>query len=281
MPYAPPSSYAVGAPMPTAAYSQNIFYLAVSAMLSLVLTMRQLFLAVLTKAVVVKELRLKQTMRIMGLCDGVHFVVVLTAVLQFALIAALCTAVIKMFVVQTSTIVLLYVSLFCLGAISFVFLSVFFSTAVLSAVVGLIAFFGALLPRYLFGSNRYERVEQKFYASLLPLTAFAFGADILADYELSEVGISTDNWAQDDYLDVAHDMALDTLLYALLGLYPSACCRPSMARRARPLPHASGGGCAAAAAAAVTTRRKRQRRRRRRRALRSPSMEAPTSEPLR
>ena len=59
VPYSPPSSYIVGTPMPTAAYSQNIFYLAVSYMLSLVLTMCQLFpVSLLTKAVVVeKELR--------------------------------------------------------------------------------------------------------------------------------------------------------------------------------------------------------------------------------
>ena len=52
-PYAPPASYAVGTPMPTAAYSQNMFYLAVSYMLSLVLTMCQLFpVSLLTKVCV-------------------------------------------------------------------------------------------------------------------------------------------------------------------------------------------------------------------------------------
>ena len=61
--------------MPTAAFSQNLFYVAVSYMLSLVLTMCQLFpVSLLTKAVVVeKELRLKQTMRIMGLRDAVLY----------------------------------------------------------------------------------------------------------------------------------------------------------------------------------------------------------------
>jgi hypothetical protein len=79
----------------------------------------------------------------------------LSALAQFSVISVLCTAVIKLFVINTAWwIILLYVGLFCLGAISFAFLlSVFFSNAVLSAIVGPIAFFGALLPRYLFFST--------------------------------------------------------------------------------------------------------------------------------
>ena len=132
VPYAPPTSYALGTPMPTAKYSQNLFYQAVSFMLSLVLTMCQLFpVSLLTKAVVVeKEMRLRQTMRIMGLRDRVLYTSWwLSALVQFTLITIICTAVIKIFVVHTATwIVFLFVGLFCLGAISFAFfLSVFFT----------------------------------------------------------------------------------------------------------------------------------------------------------
>ena len=107
----------------------------------------------------------------------------LSAILQFTVTTLLCTVMIKQFVINTATwIILLYVGVFCLGAVSFAFfLSVFFSNAVLSAVVGPVAFFGALLPRYLFfGANRYERTQAKIYASLLLPTAFSFAADILA-----------------------------------------------------------------------------------------------------
>jgi hypothetical protein len=219
--YEAPSTYVVGTPMPTAAYSQNIFYLAVSYMLSMVLTMCQLFpVALLTKAVVVeKEMRLRQTMRIMGLRDRALYASWwASALLQFFVITVLCTIVIKMFMIHTGWLIIgLYVGLFCLGAISFAFLlSVFFSNGVLAAVVGPVAFVGALLPRYLFFStNRYERVTAKLYASLLLPTAFAFGADILADFELSEIGISTDNWAQDDFsfLTSLGMMLFDAILY--------------------------------------------------------------------
>ena len=41
VPYAPPTSYALAAPMPTAPFTQNLFYVGVSYMLALVLTMCQ------------------------------------------------------------------------------------------------------------------------------------------------------------------------------------------------------------------------------------------------
>ena len=224
--FTPPTAYSVLTPMPTDKYSQNLFYAAVSYMLSLVLVMSQLYpVALLTKSVVVeKELRLKQTMRIMGLKDRVLYASWwLSALVQFAFICLASAVVTKMFVVNTALwILLVYIGCFCLGAISFAFLlSVFFSNAILSAVVGPIAFFAALLPRYLFfGTNRFEKVDQKIYASLLLPTAFAFGADILAEYELAEIGVTTDNWGDSDYsfLTSMQMMVFDCLLYSVLGL---------------------------------------------------------------
>ena len=64
----PPSGVAWLAPFPTAAYSQNPFYLAVQFLLPLILPLCQLFpVALLAKSVVEeKELRLAQTSHIMG-----------------------------------------------------------------------------------------------------------------------------------------------------------------------------------------------------------------------
>ena len=61
--------------------------------------------------------------------------------------------------IHTSFALLLaYVTLFCVGVVSFCLLvSVFFSNAKLAAVLAPILFFGAVLPKYVFfGSNRYE-----------------------------------------------------------------------------------------------------------------------------
>ena len=85
----------------------------------------------LTKALVEeKELRLKQTMRIMGLLDSAHTGGwLLVALGQFFLIALLCTAVVSTFLIHSSKpLLFLFILLFCFGGISFaLLLSVFFS----------------------------------------------------------------------------------------------------------------------------------------------------------
>ena len=76
--------------------------------------------------------------------------------------------------------------------------------------------------RYIFfGSNRFEKSGQKLWASLLLPTAFAFGADIIADYEYAEVGVTIHNWAGEGYsfLSCLLMMAVDAVLYALLYAY--------------------------------------------------------------
>lgn len=55
----------------------------------------------------------------------------------------------------------------------------------LAAIVGPVALFCAVLPRYLFfNTNRFEAAGAKYLWSLSSPTAFAFAADIVADYEV-------------------------------------------------------------------------------------------------
>ena len=96
-----------------------------------------------------KEHRLKQTLKISGLTHaswaGGWYA---TALLQFFLIAVLCAGTTASFMIHTSFALLLaYVTLFCVGVVSFCLLvSVFFSNAKLAAVLAPILFFGAVLP---------------------------------------------------------------------------------------------------------------------------------------
>ena len=88
-------------------------------------------------------------------------------------------------------IVLLYVALFCLGSINFAFLlSVFFTNAVLSASsapshslapCSLVTYSSP--PTDTSGSQASSSRNAYCYP-----TTFSFGADILADFELSEIG---------------------------------------------------------------------------------------------
>ena len=72
-----------------------------------------------------------------------------------------------------------------------------------------------------FGYNRYEATTAKRWASLLPATAFAFGADIVADYEYAEQGIHDWNASEGQYSfnTSIGFLVFDTLLYLFLGWY--------------------------------------------------------------
>ena len=87
-------------------------------------------------------------------------------------------------------LVFVFFELLVLSEVSLAFLvSACFSRARLASILGPVALFAACLPRYVFfGSNRYENTAGMRAASLSPLAAFCFGADIFADYEYAEVG---------------------------------------------------------------------------------------------
>ena len=164
-------------------------------MLGLAISMGFLYpMSRLVKAVVEeKESRMKETMLILGVKPWVHWMSwIVTAYVTFTVIAILVSYTISSTFLPNSdtTLMFMYIWLFCASVIGFsFFVASFFSKAKLAAIIGPVALFASLMPRWIFyGSNRYEAEDSKMFASLLPCTAFAFGADILSDYEYAEVG---------------------------------------------------------------------------------------------
>jgi hypothetical protein len=112
--------------------------------------------------------------------------------------------------------------MFSMAGMSFCFfVASFFSKAKLAAVVGPVALFASLLPRFIFfGTNRYEAITQKYFASLLPGTAFAFGADIVGDYEYGEQTVGDNLWAGDySFGSSIFFLAFDAVFYLVLAWY--------------------------------------------------------------
>ena len=95
-------------------------------------------------------------------------------------------------------------------------------SAKLAAIIGPLALFATILPRFIFfGFNRYEATSGKIWASLFPATAFTFAADIIADYEYSQQGIQEWNvWEGSYSFNTALGLLFfDTILYIFLGWY--------------------------------------------------------------
>eukprot|EP00965_Chrysotila_dentata_P238807 6202727-Pleurochrysis_carterae.AAC.3 len=63
----------------------------------------------------------------------------------------------------------------------------------------------------------YEAATGKRLASLVAPTAFAFGAEILGDYEYAGFGVTTDNWGEGDYSfqTCLQMLFIDCLLYTV------------------------------------------------------------------
>ena len=215
-------------PMPTAAYSQNSFYSAVGYLLGLTIALAFLYPTsrLIKQMVEEKETRMKETLLILGVRQWAHWLSwVLISLLTYFIIAVLVTWVLSSQVLKYSSpsYLFAFIGLFSTSTIGFSFVvASFFSRAKLAAIVGPIALFATLLPRFIFfGSNRYEATTAKKFASLLPCTAFAFGADIVADYEYAEQGIQSWNASEGDYSfnTTLGFLLLDTILYMFLGWY--------------------------------------------------------------
>lgn len=216
------------APMPTAAFSQNEFFLAVGYLLAMALAMAFLFpVSRLIKSIVEeKESRMKQTLLILGVKPWAHWLSwTIFNILFFVLISVLVTALLATQIAQNSDKLILFafIMTFALSIMSFsFFVSSFFSRAKLASILGPLLFFGTLLPRYIFlGTRQEESIAEKMWASLAPCTAFAFGAELLAELEYAEQGFQWWNIRSGGF-DVAMSfnlMFVDAVLYMVLAWY--------------------------------------------------------------
>ena len=101
-------------------------------------------------------------------------------------------------------------------------MSVFFSNSKLAAIVGPVALFLTILPKYIFFStNANEAVAAKYAASILPPTAFTFGADILAKFEYAKVGVQWGNIYEGDFsfASVLEMLFVDIFFYGFWAWY--------------------------------------------------------------
>jgi hypothetical protein len=215
-------------PYPTSSYEANPFFLNVGFLLGLAMVMATLYpVSRLMKSIVEeKELKLREIMKIMGLLDWAHQISwFLSAFILFLWIAISCTFLTKISFLKYSSPILLfaYFFLFTMSEINFAFLlSTFFSNSKLAAIVGPVALFSALLPRFIFLNTNYnEEVSGKIIASFLSPTAFAFGADIISQFEYGNVGIQFSNLTIGKYnfQTVLTMMFIDFIIYGILAWY--------------------------------------------------------------
>lgn len=207
---------------PYPCYIDDEFIMAISRTFPLFMVLSWVYTcSMIVKAIVYeKEQRLKETMRVMGLGNGIHWVGwFIDSLIPMSFTIFLLTIILVYGdILRNSNPVIVYLFLFCysLATISQSFLiSVFFSRANLAAASAGIIFFVLYLPypflvRWMF----YLTSVHKGIMALSSNVAFGIGASYLALYEEKGTGIQWKYIATSPYY--ADNFSLASVIYMLL-----------------------------------------------------------------
>ncbi|KAG7459155.1 ATP-binding cassette sub-family A member 1-like isoform X1 [Solea senegalensis] len=223
--------------MPYPCYVDDIFLRVMSRSMPLFMTLAWMYsVAIILKCVVYeKEARLKETMRIMGLDNGIlWFSWFISCLVPLLISAGLLVLLLKMgnlLPYSDPGVVFLFLASYAVVTIMQCFLiSTAFARANLAAACGGIIYFTLYLPYVLCVAwEDYIGFGTKVFASLLSPVAFGFGCEYFALFEEQGVGIQWKNLVlspmeEDDFsLRTAIGMMyFDSFLYGVLTWYLEA-----------------------------------------------------------
>ncbi|KAM4621970.1 phospholipid-transporting ATPase ABCA1b isoform 2-T2 [Polymixia lowei] len=223
--------------MPYPCYVDDIFLRVMSRSMPLFMTLAWMYsVAIIIKSVVYeKEARLKETMRIMGLDNGILWLSwFISSLIPLLVSAGLLVLLLKkgnLLPYSDPGVVFLFLGSFAVVTIMQCFLiSTVFSRANLAAACGGIIYFTLYLPYVLCVAwQDYIGFGAKVFASLLSPVAFGFGCEYFALFEEQGVGIQWSNLVsspleEDDFslTTTLLMMYFDSFLYAVMTWYIEA-----------------------------------------------------------
>uniref|UniRef100_A0A3B4AZ28 P-type phospholipid transporter n=1 Tax=Periophthalmus magnuspinnatus TaxID=409849 RepID=A0A3B4AZ28_9GOBI len=223
--------------MPYPCYVDDIFLRVMSRSMPLFMTLAWMYsVAIILKSVVYeKEARLKETMRIMGLDNGMlWFSWFISSLVPLLVSAGLLVLLLKMgnlLPYSDPGVVFLFLGSYAVVTIMQCFLlSIAFARANLAAACGGIIYFTLYLPYVLCVAwSDYIGFGAKVFASLLSPVAFGFGCEYFALFEEQGVGIQWSNllnspMEEDDFSlrTTITLMYVDAVLYGVLTWYLEA-----------------------------------------------------------
>ncbi|XP_036407591.1 phospholipid-transporting ATPase ABCA1-like [Megalops cyprinoides] len=223
--------------MPYPCYVDDIFLRVMSRSMPLFMTLAWMYsVAIIIKGVVYeKEARLKETMRIMGLDNGIlWFSWFISSLIPLLASASLLVLILKMgnlLPYSDPGVVFLFLGSFAVVTIMQCFLiTTFFSRANLAAACGGIIYFTLYLPYVLCVAwEEYVGFGIKVFASLLSPVAFGFGCEYFALFEEQGVGIQWSNLLssplEEDSFSLTTTLILmyfDAFLYGVMTWYIEA-----------------------------------------------------------
>ncbi|XP_027128169.1 retinal-specific ATP-binding cassette transporter [Larimichthys crocea] len=220
--------------MPYPCYVDDLFMITLNRCFPLFMVLAWIYSVSMTvKGIVLeKELRLKETLKTMGVNNGViWYTCFIDSFIMMTASTALLTSIImggKVLNYSNPALVFFFLLTFTVATIMQCFLmSVFFNKANLAAACSGIIYFTLYLPHILcFAWQDRITTNMKMAASLLSPVAFGFGTEYLSRYEEQGLGLQWDNiqtspLEKDTYsfLTSIFMMVFDGVLYAVLAWY--------------------------------------------------------------
>ncbi|KAL8202962.1 UNVERIFIED_CONTAM: ATP-binding cassette sub- A member 1 [Gekko kuhli] len=220
--------------MPYPCYVDDTFLHVMSRSMPLFMTLAWIYsVAMIIKGIVYeKEARLKETMRIMGLDNGILWLSwFISSLIPLLLSAGLLVLILKngnLLPYSDPSVVFVFLSIFAVVTILQCFLiSTLFSRANMAAACGGIIYFTLYLPYVLCVAwQDYIGFPLKIFASLLSPVAFGFGCEYISLFEEQGVGVQWQNVLEspieEDSFNLTtsfYMMLLDTLLYGIMTWY--------------------------------------------------------------
>uniref|UniRef100_A0A8C0FT42 P-type phospholipid transporter n=1 Tax=Bubo bubo TaxID=30461 RepID=A0A8C0FT42_BUBBB len=216
--------------MPYPCYVDDIFLRVMSRSMPLFMTLAWIYsVAVIIKGIVYeKEARLKETMRIMGLDNGILWLSWFIKSFESLTNLLFSCQMGNLLPYSDPSVVFVFLSIFGVVTILQCFLiSTVFSRANLAAACGGIVYFTLYLPYVLCVAwQDYVSFSLKIFASLLSPVAFGFGCEYFALFEEQGVGVQWDNFfespLEEDGFSITTSavmMLFDTFLYGVMTWY--------------------------------------------------------------
>uniref|UniRef100_A0A674BXB8 P-type phospholipid transporter n=1 Tax=Salmo trutta TaxID=8032 RepID=A0A674BXB8_SALTR len=220
--------------MPYPCYVDDLFMLTLNRCFPIFMVLAWIYSVSMTvKSIVLeKELRLKETLKAMGVTNGViWYTWFIDSFIMMSASTALLTLIImagKVLNYSSPLVVFLFLLTFTMATIMQCFLlSVFFNKANLAAACSGIIYFTLYLPHILCVAWQ-DRITKnaKITASLLSPVAFGFGTEYLSRYEEQGLGLQWDNIGTSPLEGDAYSfftsigmMMFDAVLYGFLAWY--------------------------------------------------------------
>ncbi|XP_070574888.1 phospholipid-transporting ATPase ABCA3-like [Ptychodera flava] len=220
-------------------YTNDGFIGIISGVLPLLLCLAFIYTAgvIVKELVFEKETRMKESMKMMGLANWIHWLAWFLKCLIFLLITGIFVVVVlkagQVFQYSDGSVIFVVYLCWILATIAWNFaVSVFFSKSKVALIVGMVLWYLNYMPySFIAQPNTYDAMSSsaKAAACLLSNTCMGIASQIFAQREAQTVGVKWSNLARPVTVDDNFSMAIlivmllvDTVLYGLVAWYVEA-----------------------------------------------------------